>query len=158
MVAGCVKQVAILYNYNCTGICLGRLSIACLKVCSHERQNEFIPVWDFKLMWKQVFHMKFHFDRTSKRPNILMGMYRHFTLGSVYLIFYQPNWHFLSVKMTNMKSIPALSFKHTCALNTTSNKSMLIHFILGKLCSHEKLLLVWNFISVKMTDMKSILF
>ena len=42
--------------------------------------------------------------------------------------------------MTDMKSIPALSFKHTCALNATSNGSALIHFVSGKLCSHENLM------------------
>ena len=68
-------------------------------------------------------HMKFHFDCTSKRPDILMDMRRHFISGSVYMIFYHPKWNFISVKMTDMKSIPALSFKCTCALNTTSNES-----------------------------------
>ena len=63
---------------------------------------------------------------------------------------------FLSV--TDMKSIPALSIKRTCALNATSNESALIRFVSGKLCSHENLMLVWNFILVKMTDMKSIPF
>ena len=53
--------------------------------------------------------------------------------------------------MTDMKSIPALSFKRTCALNATSNESALIHFVSGKLCSHENLMPVWNFISVKLT-------
>ena len=53
--------------------------------------------------------------------------------------------------MTSMKSIPALSFKRTCALNATSNESALIHFVSGKLCSHENLMPVWNFISVKLT-------
>ena len=103
-------------------------------------------------------HMKFHFGCISKRPDILMDMCRHFISGSVYMIFYHPKWNFISVKMTDMKSIPALSFKRTCALNATSNESALIHFVSGKLCSHENLMPVWNFISVNMTDMKSIPF
>ena len=94
------------------------------RVHSHERRNEFTPVWDFKPVWKQVLS----------------------------------TWNFISVKMTDMKSIQALSFKCTCALNATSNESALIHFVWGKLCSHENLMPVWNFISVKMTDMKSIPF
>ena len=94
-------------------------------------------------------HMKFH---------IFMDMCRHFISGSVHMIFYHPKWNFISVKMTDMKSIPALSFKRTCALNATSNESELIHFVSGKLCSHENLMPVWNFVSIKMTDMKSIPF
>ena len=64
--------------------------------------------------------MKFRFGWISKRPDILMDMCRHFISGSVHIIFYHPKWNFISVKMTDMKSIPALSFKCTCALNATS--------------------------------------
>ena len=103
-------------------------------------------------------HMQFHFGCISKRPDSLMDMCRHFISGSVYMIFYHLRWNFISVKMTDVKSIPALSFKCTCALNATSNDFAFIHLISGKLCSHENLMLVWNFIWVKMTDMKSILF
>ena len=103
-------------------------------------------------------HMKFHFGCMSKRPNILMDMCRHFISDSVYMIFYHKKRNFISVKMMNMKSITALSFKRTCALNATSNESVLIHFVWGKFCSHENLMPVWNFISIKMTDMKSIPF
>ena len=101
-------------------------------------------------------HMKFHFGCISKRPDILLDMCRHFISGSVYMIFYHPKWNFIFVKMSDMKSTPALSFKRTCALNATSNESALIHFVSGKLCSHENLMPIWNFISVKMTNMKSI--
>ena len=100
--------------------------------------------------------MKFHFSCISKWPNILMDMCRHFISDSAYMIFYHKKWNFISVKMTDMKSIPSLSFKSTCALNATSNESALIHFVSGKLCSHENLMPLWNFISVKMTGMKSI--
>ena len=103
-------------------------------------------------------HMKFHFGSISKRPDILMDMCRHFFSGGAYIIFHHPKWNFILVKMTDMKSIPSLSFNHTCALIATSNESALIHFVSGKLCSHENLMPVWNFISVKMTDMKSIPF
>ena len=72
-------------------------------------------------------HMKFHFGCISKRPDILMDMCRHFISGSVYMIFYHPKWNFISVKMNNMKSIPAVSFKRTCALNVTSNESVLAY-------------------------------
>ena len=82
-------------------------------------------------------HMKFHFCCISKRPHILMSMCRHFISGSVYMIFYHPKWNFISVKMTYMKSIPAKNFKRTCALDTISTESALIHFVLGKFCSHE---------------------
>ena len=83
-------------------------------------------------------HMKFHFGCISKRPDILMDMCRHFISASVYMIFYQLKWNFISVKMIDM------SFKHTCTLNATSNESALIHFVSGKLCSHENLMPVWN--------------
>ena len=70
-------------------------------------------------------------------------------------LFYHLKWNFISVKMIDMKSIPAVSFKRTCTLKAISNESALIQFVLGKFCSHENLMPVWNFISVKMTDMKS---
>ena len=41
-----------------------------------------------------------------------------------------------------MKSIPALSFKRTSALNATSNESALIQLVSGKLYSHENLMRV----------------
>ena len=78
----------------------------------------------------------------------------HFTSDSVYMIFYHPKWNSF-VKMTDMKSIPGMNFKRTCALNAISNESALIHFVSGKFCLHENLMPVWIFISVKMTDMKS---
>ena len=103
-------------------------------------------------------HMKFHFGCISKWPDILMEMCSHLISGGVYMIFYHSKWKFISVKMTDMESIPALSFKRTCAIKATSNESALIHFVSGKLCSHENFMPVWNFISVKMTYMKSIPF
>ena len=93
--------------------------------------------------------MKFHFGGISKQPNILMDMCRHFISGSVYMIFYHTKWNFISVEMTDMKSIPALTFKCTCTVNATSNECALIHFLHGKLCSHENLMPVSNFILVK---------
>ena len=87
-----------------------------------------------------------------------MCMCRHFISDSVYMIFYHPKWNFISVKVTDVKSIPALSFKRICTLNATSNESVLIHFVSGKFCSYESLMSDWNFILVKMTDMKSIPF
>ena len=107
---------------------------------------------------KSSVHIKFRFGCISKRCNILMDMGRHFISGSVYIIFYQLKWNFIPIKMTDMKSIAAIIFKRTCALNTTSNESAFIHFASGKLCSHENLVPVWNFILVKMADMKSIPF
>ena len=103
-------------------------------------------------------HMQFHLGCISKQPDSLMGICRHFISGGVYMIFYHPKWNFFSVKMTDMKSIPASIFKRKCTLNATSRKSALIYFVLGKLCSHENITPVWYFISVKMTGMKSIPF
>ena len=100
-------------------------------------------------------HMNFHFGCISKWLDILMDMCGHFISGGVYMIFYHPKWKFISIKMTYMKSITALIFKRTCALNAASSESVLIHFVSDKLCSHKNLMPVWNFISVKMTDMKS---
>ena len=79
----------------------------------------------------------------------------HFTSDSVYMIFYHPKWNSFLSKWPILKSIRAMSFKRTCALKAISNESALIHFVLGKFCSHESLTPVWNFISVKMTDMES---
>ena len=125
----------------------------CLRVSSHERRNELVTGLSFQTGVKtSSVHMNFHFGCISKRP-ILMEMCRHIISGSVYMMFYHPKWNFISLKMTDMKSIPALSFKCTCALNATSNES-----VSGKLCSQENLMPVWNSISVKMTDMKFIPF
>ena len=74
-------------------------------------------------------HMKLHFSCISTRPDILMNMCRYFMSGSVCMIFYHPKWNFISVEMTDMKSITALNFKRACALNATSNESALIHSI-----------------------------
>ena len=71
--------------------------------------------------------MKFHFSCISKRPDILMDLCRHFISGSVG-IFYHPKWNFMSVKMTDVKSISALSFKRTCALNATTSLRLFISF------------------------------
>ena len=74
-------------------------------------------------------HMKFHFGYISKRYDILMNLCRHFIPGSIYMIFFHPKWNFIPVKMTNMKSMPALSFRRTCALNAASKESPLINFV-----------------------------
>ena len=71
-------------------------------------------------------------------------------------------WYFITrieISFLSKYEIPTrMSFKRTCALNATSIEPALIHFVSGKLCSHENLKPVWKFISVKMTDMKSIPF
>ena len=127
-----------------------------LRVCSHDRQNTSVR---FQTGVKtSPVHMKFHFACISKRLNILMDMCRHFILGSVYMIFHQPKWNVISVKVADIKSILALSFKRTCAVMAKSNESALIHFVSGKLCSHENLMPVWNFILVKLTNIISIPF
>ena len=114
---------------------------------SNRRENKFCS---HEVSFRLHFKTTRYFD----------GCCRPFISGGAY-IFYHPKWNFISVKMTDMKSVPALSFKRTCALNSTSNESVLIHFayfVLGKLYSHESLMSVWNFISIKITDMKSIPF
>ena len=40
---------------------------------------------------------------------------------------------------------PAMSFKRACALNPISNESALIHFVSGKFCSPENLILKFHF-------------
>ena len=54
---------------------------------------------------------------------------------------------------------------HTCIefqmhmrIKCNIQESALIHFVSGKLCLHENLMPVWNFILVKMADMKCIPF
>ena len=101
--------------------------------------------------------MKSHLGCLSKRPNIVMEISRHFISDNVYFIFYHPKWNFIFFKMSDMKSIAPQSFKYTCILNQTSNQSPLIPFVSGKLCWHENLMPIWNFISVKMSDLNSVL-
>ena len=93
------------------------------RVRSHERRNELILVWDFKPAWKQVL-FPWSFISAAFQNDLFIS-------GSVCIIFYHPKWNFISVKMTDMKSISALSFTRTCALNATSNESALIHFVSG---------------------------
>ena len=91
-----------------------------LRVRSHERWNELIPVWDFKPAWKQVLFTWSFISAAFQNDSIFWWICcRPFISGGAY-IFYHPKWNFISVKMTDMKSIPALSFKCTCALNATS--------------------------------------
>ena len=68
-------------------------------------------------------HMKLIIGCISKRPNILMETCRHFISSNVCTTFYHPKWNFIFVKMTDIKSTPALSFKRTYTLNATSNWS-----------------------------------
>ena len=77
--------------------------------------------------------MAFRFCYIWKQPNILTEMRRHLISGSAAMIFYHPKWNFIPVKMTDMKSIPAMDFKRTSALNAISNESELIHFVSGKI-------------------------
>ena len=44
--------------------------------------------------------------------------------------------------MTDMKFIPAMSSKRTCASNSMSYESVHIHFVSGKFCSHENLIII----------------
>ena len=113
---------------------------------SNRRENKFCS---------REVSFRLHFKTTRYFDGYVI---RHLISDSVYIIFYYPKWNFISVKMTDMKSIPVLRFKRTCALNATSKESALIHFVSSKLCSHENLMTVLNFISVKITDMKSIPF
>ena len=122
------------------------------RVRSHERWNELMPIWDFKPARKQVCSHEVSFWLHFKTTRYFDG---HFISGSVYMIFYHPKWNSFLSKWPILKSIRAMSFKRTCALKAISNESALIHFVLGKFCSHESLTPVWNFISVKMTDMES---
>ena len=69
-----------------------------------------------------------------------MDMRRHFISGGVYMMFYHRKLNFISVKMTDMEPVPALSFKRTWELNASFNESVLIHFVSGNLCSHENLM------------------
>ena len=126
------------------------------RVRSHERRNELRPVWDFKPAWKQVL-FTWHFISAAFQNNpIFWWTYVSISFRVVFTwLFYHPKWNFISVKMTDMKFITTMSSKHTCALDAISYESALIRLVSGKFCSHENLMPVWNFISVKMTYMKS---
>ena len=94
------------------------------------------------------------FRLISKWPSMLMGIRTHFISGSVYMIFSpEMKFHFCQNECDEITL--ARIFKRTCLLSTISNESALIHFVSGKFFPDENLMPAWNFISVKMTDMKS---
>ena len=51
-----------------------------------------------------------------------------------------------------------IEFQKYMRMKLNIQESALIQFVSGKLCSDENLMSVWNFISVKMTGIKFILF
>ena len=120
------------------------------RVRSDERRNELIPFWDFKPAWKQVLLTWSFISAAFQNDPIFWWI----CLGISFRVVF--TWYFIT--RNEISFLSALSFKRTCALNATSNESVLINFVSGKLCSHENLMPVWKFISVKMTDMKSIPF
>ena len=100
-------------------------------------------------------HMTFHFCCIPKRPDILMDMCRHFISGSVYMIISSPEMKFYFCQNDRYEI-------HT--RNELQTHMRIKHNFL-RVCaysvcfgSHENLMPVLNFISVKMTDMKSIPF
>ena len=96
----CWHKVRLYFNFNF------------LRVRSHKRRNELISVWDFKPAWKQVlFTWSFNSAGSQNDPIFWWICIRNFISGSVYMMFYYQKWNFISVKMTDMKSIPAMSFK-----------------------------------------------
>ena len=101
-------------------------------------------------------HMQFHLGCILKRPDIFIDICRHFISGSVYIIITRREISFLSKRPIWNPYLRWVS--NAYALNATPNESALIHFVLGKLCSHENLMPVWDFISVKMIDIESIPF
>ena len=87
----------------------------------------------------------------------LMDMCRHFILANVYMIFYHLNWNFIFGKMTDMKAILTLSFKHTCALIITpTSLCLFISFRVNYV--HMKISCRFEISFNQKTDMKSILF
>ena len=126
-----------------------------LRVRSHERRNELIPVWDFKPAWKQVL-FTWHFISAAFQTD---PIYRRTCVGVSFRVVF--TWYFITrneILFLSKRPIWNLcpqwvSNAHAYAI---SNEAELIHFASGKFCSHENLMSVWNFISVKMTDMKSI--
>ena len=111
----------IYFHYKYSGI-----AIVTVIARSHEIEYDITHRFEISI-WRNV---KFcSFGCTSKLPDILINMCRHSISGSVCMIFYHSKWNFISVKVTDMKSIPALSFKRTCALIATSSESALIYFV-----------------------------
>ena len=102
--------------------------------------NEHILVWDSKPGLKQVLFTWGFILAAFQNDPIFWWTCVGISFWVVFTWYFIPrNENFISVKMTNMKPIPALSFKRTCALIATSNESALIRFVSGKLCSHENL-------------------
>ena len=90
--------------------------------------------------------MKSHLDCILKRPDIFMDTSRHFILGSfTWCSALSPEIKLYFCQNDRNQITPAMTFKRTCTLKAKS-----------KVCSHESLMPVWNFISAKITDMKSI--
>lgn len=135
------------------------ISVMFPRLRSRERRNELITVWDLKQVWKHVlFTWRF---KTARYFNGHMWAF-HFGQCFAYYFITRIRLHFcqkwLTVKMTDMKSIREMNFKSTCKLNEMTNESVLVHFISDKFCSHENLMPVWNFISVKINVMKPLQF
>ena len=140
----CWNKVRLYFNFNF------------LRVRSHERRNELIPVWDFKPAWKQVlFSWSFNAAGSQNDP-----IFWWICIGISFRVVFI--WYFITKNEISFLSKwplwnPYLQWvsKRTWSLNVLSNESALIHFVSVKFCSHENLMPVWNFISVKMIDMKS---
>ena len=94
-------------------------------------------------------HMKFQDSQIFQWTYVGISFWAVF-----YRLFSHPNKTLFLSKVTDCQNDrheihTRNDFKSTCTLNEIFNESVLIHFVSGKFCSHENLMPVWNFISVK---------
>ena len=94
---------------------------------SNRRENKFCS---HEVSFRLHFKTTRYFD----------GHVQAFHFGQCLHDILSPKMKFHFCQNDYMKSILALGFKRTLALNATSNESALIHSVSGKSCSHENLM------------------
>ena len=129
-----------------------------LRERSHERRNELIPVWDSKPAWKQVLFtwssvpFRLHFKTTQCFDGHVQAL--HFGQSLHDILSQEIKFHFCQNDRYEIHT--SIEFQTHMRIKCNIHNDSAVHFVSVKLCSHKNLMPVWNFISVKMTDMKSI--
>ena len=100
---------------------------------------------------------KVSFRLHFKTTRYFDGHVQTFNFGQCLRDTLSPEMKFHLCQNDRYESIPALSFKRTCILNATSSEYALIHFVWGKSCSHENLMLVqFHFTSIHVNTSKKL--
>ena len=80
-----------------------------------------MPAWDFKSAWKQGLFTWSFILAAFQNNSIFWWACVAISFRVVCTWYFITQLNFISAKMTDMKSIPALTFKRTCTENATSN-------------------------------------